>query len=58
MRKCKKKGMLNLAYKQGLIFKITKEPSKFRETYKKIEQVKLVKVLERYSKIEVVINFK
>ena len=54
---CKKKGILNLAYKQGLLFK-SKEPNKFKEMYKKLEQVKIVKVLKKYPKLEVVMNFK
>ena len=34
---CKKKGILNLAYKQGLLFEKSKESDKFKETYKKME---------------------
>ena len=55
---CKKKEILNLAYKQTLLFEKSKEPDKFREMYKQMEQVNLVKVLEKYPKFEVVINFK
>ena len=32
---CKKKGILNLTYKQGLLFEKSKEPDKFKEMYKK-----------------------
>ena len=31
--KCKKKGILNLAYKQGILFKKSKESFKFEEIY-------------------------
>ena len=31
---CKKKGILNLTYKQGLLFEKSKEPHKFKEMYK------------------------
>ena len=55
---CKKKGILNLANKQGLLFNRSKEPEKFKEMYKKIEQVEIVKVSEKYPKLKVVINFK
>ena len=55
---CKKKETLNLAYKQGLLYEKSKEPDKFRERYKQMELVKFVKALERYPKLEVVMNFK
>ena len=55
---CKKKGILNLAYKQGHLFKKSKEPDKSKKMYKKMEQVKIVKVLKKYPTLEVVINFK
>ena len=45
--KCKKKGTLNLADKQGL-FEKWKEPDKFKEMY--------VKVLEKYPKLKVVMT--
>ena len=35
--KCKKKGILYLAYKQGLSFEKFKELDKFKEMYKKME---------------------
>ena len=50
------KRILNLVYKQELLFEKCKDPNKFREIHKKMEQVKLVKVLEKYPKVEVVIN--
>ena len=31
--KCKKKGILNLVYKQGILFKKSKESFKFEEIY-------------------------
>ena len=43
--------MFNLAYKQGLLFQKTKEPDKFRAS-------KTRKMLERYPKPKVVMNFK
>ena len=42
---CKKKGILILVYKQALLFEKFKEPDKFFKIYKKMEQVKIVKVL-------------
>ena len=54
--KCKKKGNLNLAYKQGLLFEKFKESDKFNEMLRKMEQVKLVKVLEKYPKLKVLVN--
>ena len=35
--KCKKKGILNLAYKQELLFEKSKDPDKLKEIYKKLE---------------------
>ena len=32
--KCKKKGILNLAYKQGFLLEKSKESDKFKEMYK------------------------
>ena len=46
-----KKGVLNLACIQGLSFKKSKEPDKFRAK-------QLVRVLEKHPKLKVVINFK
>ena len=46
-----KKGILNLTYKQGLLFEKSKSPDKFRAS-------KLVKVFKKYPKLEVLINFK
>ena len=31
--KCKKRGILNLAYKQGILFEKSKESFKFKEIY-------------------------
>ena len=46
-------------YKEGLLFEKSKENDKFRETFKIMQQLKLArKVLEKYLKLEVVINFK
>ena len=33
--KCKKKGILNLVYEQGLLFEKSKDPDKFKEMHKK-----------------------
>ena len=54
----KKKGILNLANKQWLLIKKFKEPDKFKEMHKKIEQVQIVKVSDKDPKLEVVMNFK
>ena len=56
VRNCKKTTFVKernpqLTYKQGLFKKNPKSP-------KSLEQVKLVKVFEKYPKLEVVINFK
>ena len=56
--KCKNKGILNLAYKQGLLFIKFKECDKFKEMLKEIRvskstiyfKVKLTKLLEKYPK--------
>ena len=57
--KPQKKGTLNLACKQGLLFEKFKKPDKFKEMCKeKMVQVKLVKVLEKYPKHKVVMNLK
>ena len=58
VKECKKKRTLNLACKKGLLFEKSKEPDKFKEIYKKMEQVKIVKLLEKYPKLEVLMNFK
>ena len=66
--KCKKKGILNLAYKLGLSFPKFKEPNRFKEMLKDIGiskstiylKVKLVKVLEKYpilKKYLLLLNF-
>ena len=57
---CKKKGILNLPYEQGLLFKKFKESDRFKEMLKDIRiskstiyfKGKLVKVLEKYSKLK------
>ena len=46
---CKKKGILNLKNNQGFLFEKSKQPDKFREMYKKMEQVKLRKVSKTQS---------
>ena len=46
-----KKGILNFAYKKELSFEKSKRLDK-------LQQVKLVKVLEKYLKLEGVTNFK
>ena len=54
-----KRGILNLVYKEGLLFEKSKENDKFRETFKIMQQLKLArKVLKKYLKLEVVINLK
>ena len=45
-----------MAYKQGFLFEKTKEPDKFKEIYKKMEQIKLLKALDNYPKLKVIIN--
>ena len=52
---CKKKGILNLAYKQELLFKKSKKPH-LKKCTRKIEEVELLKVLEKYPKLKVVMN--
>ena len=47
-----KKGIINLAYKQGPLFE--KNPN----SPTSLQQLKLVKVLEKYPKLEEVIRFK
>ena len=47
-----KKEIPNLAYKQGLLFEKSKEPGK---VYKRLV---LVKVLQKYPKLDVLMNFK
>ena len=49
---CEKKEIPNLAYKQGLLFEKSKEPGK---VYKRLV---LVKVLQKYPKLDVLMNFK
>ena len=56
----KKKGILNVAYRQGLQFKRFKQPNKFVEMLQEIDiskltvyfKVKLVKILEKYPKLK------
>ena len=43
--------MLSLTYKQGLLFEKSKQPDNFRAS-------KTRKVVRKYLKIEVIINFK
>ena len=58
--KYKKKGILNLACKQGVLFKKFKEFNKFKETLREIGisisttcfKVKLVKVSEKHPKLK------
>ena len=58
--KCKKKGILNLVYKHGLLFKKFKESDRFKEMLEDIGiskstiyfKVKLLKVLEKYTKLK------
>ena len=45
---CKKKEILNLECKKGLLFEKSEKLDKVREMYKQMEQVKLVKMLEKY----------
>ena len=58
--KFRKRGIFNLAYKQGLLFKIFKKSDKFQEMFKEIGvsklaiyfKLKLAKILEKYSKLK------
>ena len=58
--KCKKKEILNLAYKQGLLFKKLKDSDNFKEMLQETGvskskfyfKVKLLKVLEKYPKLK------
>ena len=47
---CKKKGILNLAYKQGHLFEKSKEFDKFKEIYKKNDASKIHKKVRKVSK--------
>ena len=57
--RCKKKGIFNLGYKQGVLFWKFKDSDKFREILKDIGmskssmhfKLKPVKVLEKYPKL-------
>ena len=53
---CEKKEIPNLAHKQGLLLEKSKEPGKVKEIYKK--RLVLVKVLQKYPKLDVLMNFK
>ena len=46
-----KKGILNLSYKQVLLFEKSKEPDKFRAS-------KTRKMLKKYPRLDIVMNFK
>ena len=58
--KCKNKGILNLAYKQGLLFIKFKECDKFKEMLKEIRvrkstiyfKVKTHKIVRKVSQIQ------
>ena len=49
---CKKKGIFNLAYKQGLIFEKSTEPDKSKEMYKKYGASKTHKSVSKVSKTQ------
>ena len=49
---CKNKGILNLTYKQGLLFKKSKESDKFKEMYKKSGLTKTRKSVRKVSKTQ------
>ena len=53
---CKKKGILNLAYKQGLLFEKSKELDKFKEMYKKNGASRTWRSVRKYPKLKVVMN--
>ena len=50
VKECKKKGILNLAYKQGLLFEKSKELHKFKEIHKKNGASKNLKSDRKVSK--------
>ena len=50
--KCNKKGILNLAYKQGLVFEKSTEFDQFKEKYKKNEVNKTHKSVRKVSKTQ------
>ena len=54
--KYKKKGILNLAHKQGLLFEKSKDLISLKKCIVKMEKVKLVKVLKKYPKLKKVMN--
>ena len=54
--KCKEKGILDLAYKQGPSFKKSKEPDKFLKMHKENGVIELLKMLEKYPKLKAVMN--
>ena len=45
-----------MAYKQGFLFQESKVSDKFKEMFKEIGVSKLGKMLEKYSKLKVVMN--
>ena len=53
---CNKKWILNLAYKEGLLLQSAKIMISLKKCMRKMVQVKLVKVLEKYPKLKVVMN--
>ena len=55
---CKKKGILNLAYKQELLFEKSKECDKFKEMYKKNGVSKTYKSVRKVFKTQSCNEFK
>ena len=59
------KTLLNVRRKKSLVWCINKDfylknaekPSKFRQMYKQMEQVKLANVLKKYPKLAMVMHF-
>ena len=56
--KCKKKGIVNLAYKQGLLFEKFKEIDKFKELYKENDVSKTRKSVRKVSETQSGYEFK
>ena len=56
--KCKKKGIFSLTYKQGYLFKKSKESDKFKEMYRKNGVTKARKSVIKVSKTQIVNEFK
>ena len=48
--KCKKKEILNLAYKEGLLLEKSKDSDKFKDMYKKNGGSKISKSVRKVSK--------